>query len=174
MSTFIKKYGPWAIVAGAAEGLGQAYSNSLAAKKINLVMIDNQLPVMEKLAMNLEREYNIKTIQLHLDLSDKGASDQIIKTIKDIDVGLLVYNAAYSLIKPFVNHSSEELDTFIDVNSRTQIQLIYAFSKKLILEKRSGGILLMSSLAGLIGMQLVSPYAATKAFTWNLAESLHY
>jgi short-subunit dehydrogenase len=32
----------------------------------------------------------------------------------------------------------------------------------------------MSSLAGLIGMQLVAPYAATKAFTWNLAEALHY
>lgn len=32
----------------------------------------------------------------------------------------------------------------------------------------------MSSLAGLIGMQLVSPYAATKAFAWNLAEALHH
>jgi len=32
----------------------------------------------------------------------------------------------------------------------------------------------MSSLAGLIGMQLVVPYAATKAFAWNLAEALHH
>lgn len=32
----------------------------------------------------------------------------------------------------------------------------------------------MSSLAGLIGMQLVTPYAATKAFAWNLAEALHH
>jgi hypothetical protein len=32
----------------------------------------------------------------------------------------------------------------------------------------------MSSLAGLIGMQLVSSYAATKAFAWNLAEALHH
>ena len=32
----------------------------------------------------------------------------------------------------------------------------------------------MSSLAGLIGMQLVASYAATKAFAWNLAEALHH
>lgn len=171
---FNKKYGPWAIVAGAAEGLGEAYSTALATRKMNLIMVDYQLSRMEKLADNLEKVYSIKTIQLHLDLSQKGADNQIIKMAKDFDVGLLIYNAAYSLIKPFVEHTSEELDTFISVNAKTQIQLVHAFSKRLIHEKRGGGILLMSSLAGLIGMQLVSPYAATKAFAWNLAEALNH
>ena len=32
----------------------------------------------------------------------------------------------------------------------------------------------MSSLAGLLGMQYIVPYAASKAFSWNLAESLHH
>jgi short-subunit dehydrogenase len=38
----------------------------------------------------------------------------------------------------------------------------------------SSGILLVSSLAGFRGTRLVVPYAATKAFLWNLAEGLHY
>ncbi len=91
-----------------------------------------------------------------------------------MEVGLLIYNAAFSPIKPFINYSSEEIDTFIEVNARTQLQLVHAFVKRLITDKKGGGILLMSSLAGLIGMQLVAPYAATKAFAWNLAEALNH
>jgi len=171
---FKKKYGPWVIVVGAAEGLGEAYSTALAKRQVNLLMVDNQLIAMETLANKLQENFGIQTKQLHLDLSEKGAAEQIIKTSKNLDAGLLVYNAAYSLIKPFTDHSPEELDTFIQVNTHTQIKLVHAFSKHLINQKREGGILLMSSLAGLIGMQLVAPYAATKAFSWNLTEALHY
>ncbi len=42
MSTFKEKYGPWAIVAGAAEGLGKAWSVALAQRKLNLLMIDKE------------------------------------------------------------------------------------------------------------------------------------
>jgi len=171
---FKKKYGPWAIVVGAAEGLGEAYSEALAKRQLNLVMVDNQLNAMENLAKKLQEKYGIQTNHLHLDLSKKGAAEQILKISKEVDAGLLIYNAAYSLIKPFVDHSSGELDTFIEVNTRTQIQLVHAFSKRLIEQNRSGGILMMSSLAGLIGMQLVAPYAATKAFAWNLSEAIHH
>lgn len=174
MPTFKDKYGLWAIVIGSAEGLGEAYSVSLAKRKVNLVMVDNQLETMNMLASRLEGNYGINTIQLHMELANKNTCSDILKATKDLDMGLLIYNAAYSLIKPFVDHTPQELDTFIEVNTRTQIQLVHAFSKRLIERKKSGGILLMSSLAGLIGMQLVSPYAATKAFAWNLAEALHY
>jgi short-subunit dehydrogenase len=170
---FKKKYGPWAIVVGAAEGLGEAYSIALAQRKLNLVMVDVQLSAMKKLALELEIEYGIETKQIHLDLSEKGAANEIMKASKEAESGLLVYNAAFSIIRPFVEHTSSELDTFIEVNTRTQIQLIHAFSERLIDQNRAGGIIMMSSLAGLIGMQLVSAYAATKAFTWNLAEAIH-
>lgn len=171
---FKEKYGPWAIVIGSAEGLGEAYSVALAKRQLNLLMVDNQLSAMQNLAKKLEVDYKIQTKQLHLDLSETGAAEKIVKTSTQLDAGLLVYNAAYSLIKPFVDHTAKELDTFIEVNTRTQIQVVHAFSKRLIDQKCEGGILMMSSLAGLIGMQLVAPYAATKAFSWNLSEALSH
>jgi len=173
-NTFKKKYGTWAVIAGAAEGLGEAYSIELASKNINLIMIDNQPEALSNLSKKIENEYGIKTIQLLIDLSDYKSATTIITEIKKVDCRLLVYNAAYSLIKPFVNHTEEELDSFIDINTRTQLKLVHQFTQHLTSKNESGGILLMSSLAGLIGMQLVSTYAATKAFAWNLAESLHY
>ncbi len=172
--TFSEKFGPWAIVAGAAEGLGEAYSEALAKRNVNLVMVDNQITIMKELSQKLKKTYSIETIQLHLDLSEKGVVEKIMFATKNLDDRLLIYNAAYSLIKPFTEHTAEELDTFITINTRTQIQLVHAFSKRLIKRKKAGGILMMSSLAGLIGMQLVAPYAATKAFAWNLAEALHH
>lgn len=174
MSSFNEKYGPWAIVAGAAEGLGEAYSEALARRGVNIFMVDNQAVPLENLSDRLQKEYEIQTRQLIIDLADDDASEQIMGLTQELDVSLLVYNAAYSLIKPFVDHTEEELETFIKVNSSMQIQLVHAFSKRLIDQNHRGGLLLMSSLAGLIGMQLVAPYAATKAFTWNLAEALHH
>ena len=171
---FSEKYGPWAIIVGAAEGLGEAFSEALAHRKENLVMVDNHLGAMQNLAKQLEKSYHIKTHQINIDLSKKDAYKIIEEKTTDLDTRLLVYNAAYSQIKPFINHSSVELDKFIEVNTRTQIQLVHTFSRRLIEQKKAGGILMMSSLAGLIGMQLVAPYAATKAFVWNLAEALHH
>lgn len=174
ITIFKKNYGNWAIVVGSAEGLGEAYSTALAKRNMNLIMVDNQLNSLTNLAKRLEKDFGIKTIQLHLDLLDAGAVQKMMFEIQQVDCRLLIYNAAYSLIKPFINHTEEELDNFIDINAKTQLKLVHQFSKLLVDKSTSGGILLMSSLAGLIGMQLVSSYAATKAFTWNLAEALHH
>jgi short-subunit dehydrogenase len=174
VNIFRDKYGPWALIVGAAEGLGEAFCLALANKKMNLVMVDNRKAELESLSIRLQDNYGILTQTLHLELNNKSATAIILESIKSRDIGLLIYNAAFSRIKPFIKYSAEELDAFISVNADTQIHLIHAMAKRFISRDRTGGMLLMSSLAGLIGMQLAAPYAATKAFTWNLAEGLNY
>jgi short-subunit dehydrogenase len=56
MPSFKEKYGPWAVVAGGAEGLGEAYSMALAKRKFNLLLIDNQEAALEQLAKKLSGE----------------------------------------------------------------------------------------------------------------------
>jgi len=172
--SFKKKHGTWALIVGSAEGLGEAYCIALAKRNINLIMVDNQQKPLSNLSKQIENELGIKTIQLNLDLSDPDAVKKMMNKIEQVDCRLLIYNAAFSVIKPFINHTEKELNNFIDINTKTQLKLVHQFSNLLIQKKQAGAILLMSSLAGLIGMQLVSTYAATKAFTWNLAEALHY
>ncbi len=86
----------------------------------------------------------------------------------------MIYVAAFSQIKKFEKYKSDDLEHYININVSTPIKLVPAFSNRLIQRNHSGGILLMSSLAGLLGMQCIVPYAALKTFTWNLAESLHH
>jgi short-subunit dehydrogenase len=54
------------------------------------------------------------------------------------------------------------------------LKLVHNFADHLKSAKNSGGILLMSSLAGLWGTRLVASYSGTKAFNLALAEALHH
>ena len=168
------KYGDWALVAGAAKGLGEAFCVTLANQGIHIIMVDNQQEALFELSKTLKERYSIETIPLLIDLSKPDATDQIIENTKHLDCRLLIYNAAYSRIKKFTEHSTKDLEQYLSVNIGTQLKLAHAFSNRLIDKKQSGGILLMSSLAGLLGMQLIAPYAASKAFAWNLAEALSH
>ena len=174
MPSFKQKYGPWAVIAGSAEGLGESWSEALARRGMNLLMVDHQQEKLMELSARLKAEYNIGTIPLCLDLNDQDASEMIMQEAGAVDCRLLIYNAAYSIIRPFVEVTPEELDSFIQINTRTQIRLVHAFANHLRGRGQGGGIIMMSSLAGLLGMRLVAPYAATKAFAWNLAEAIHH
>lgn len=173
MNDFFNRYGQWALVAGAAEGLGEAYSRALAARRMNIVMVDRQEEKMSSLGQELERSYGIGTVRLPLDLARKDAPRIMMDAIADLDCRLLVYNAAYSIVQPFLKNSMEDLDNYVDVNARTLIQTALPFAEK-CRAAGGGGILVMSSLAGLWGTQLLGPYGATKAFGYILAESLHH
>lgn len=169
-----EKYGPWAVIAGAAEGLGEAWSKALAGKGMNLIMVDHQEDKLTSLAKALKEEYKINTVPLLTDLSDPNAPNQIMDKVSEHACRLLIYNAAFSKVKPFLQHTIDEIEMFTEINIRTQLKLVYGFSNMLKVAGTGGGIILMSSLAGLLGMQLVAPYAATKAFAWNLSEALHH
>jgi short-subunit dehydrogenase len=174
MTEFREKYGNWALIAGAAIGLGESFCVALAKRGINLFMIDNREDQVKSLADKLAKEYGIETIPFCIDLFQDKAVSQIMEKTANIEIRLMIYVAAFSQIKKFENYSPDDLEHYININVATPVKLVHAFSNRLIEKKQSGGILLMSSLAGLLGMQYIVPYAASKAFTWNLAESLHH
>lgn len=172
--SFVKKYGPWAVVLGAAEGIGAAYSEALAKRGMNIILVDKEEESQTNLASILETRYGIKTTCLCLNLKEKDAVEQIMVEVLKQDCRLLIYNGAYSKVASFLSLSKDDLEQFIAINTRSQLLLVHDFAQYLYKKQKGGGIVLMSSLAGLIGVQLVAPYAATKAFTWNLAEALHH
>jgi short-subunit dehydrogenase len=173
MDGFKKQYGDWGLVAGAAEGLGAAFCRVLAGWGLNIIMVDVDSVKMNKTAGELESSFGIVTKRITADLSKVENIEAIISESKEFGCRLMIYNAAYGPVKEFLENTTKELDYYVDLNSRTPLHLIYRFLKSLPKGKR-GGILVMSSLAGLWGTQLVVPYGATKAFDYNLAEGLHY
>ncbi len=173
MKSLAERYGNWALVAGAAAGIGEGFTTMLAASGFSVILADRNAETMHTLALKIEQVYRVETRELHLDLSEPDASARCLQAAAENGCRLMVYVAAFSHVSRFTNLESADLDKFLSVNNRTLLHMVYGFSKRLAATGEPGAILLVSSLAGLLGPQYVATYAATKAFTIRLAESLH-
>ena len=84
---------------------------------------------------------------------------------------MLVYNAALSLVGPFLEQPLSAHLLELDTNVRMPLSLTYEFGRRMA-ERGCGGIILMSSLAAFHGGPFIANYAATKAYNLVLAEGL--
>ena len=168
---FQQRYGRWAIIAGASEGLGAGYAKELASRGLNLVLIARRAELLQNLGIQLSEKYSIKTKLIVLDLSEHDAAEQIVHQTMDLDIGLLIYNAAFSAVGPFLERSMDDHLRELHTNIHAPFKLAYLLGQRLLGRGR-GGIVLMSSLSAFQGSAYISTYAATKAFNIVLAESL--
>jgi short-subunit dehydrogenase len=90
---------------------------------------------------------------------------------EDVEVGVGVYNAAYSFVAPLLSRPPQDALRVVDVNVRGPLLFVHQLAPPMVARGR-GAIVLMSSLAGNQGSPGLSAYAASKAFTTTLAESL--
>ena len=170
MTDYRFKYGPWALVAGASEGLGAAFAEALAKRGMNLVLIARRQDKLEELSKKLIDVYSID-VKIHvLDLSDIDSVLDVMSQ-QGVSIGLLVYNAAYAPIGNFKDIPYDQLAKIVDVNIKAPL-LLAKFASKHMIDNRRGGIVLMSSLAGSQGSPKIATYAASKAFNAILAEGL--
>ncbi|MFZ5444754.1 MAG: SDR family NAD(P)-dependent oxidoreductase [Myxococcota bacterium] len=164
---FSERHGPWAVVAGASEGMGAEFARQLSARGLKVVLVARREPVLRELAASFPNE----TRCLALDLASPDAAQRIADFTRELDVGLVVYNAALSPIGPFVEQTVEENLRAIDVNVKTPTALTHHFVPRLLARGR-GTVVLLSSLTAFQGSPFVSTYGATKSYNLALAEGL--
>ena len=168
-----EKYGILALVAGASEGIGAAFSRYLAESGMDLILIARKEEPLEELAASLSAQYNINVTTLCCDLSEADSVKYLTTALHNKDINILVYNAALSFIGPFENDTEEHINRIAVANMITPMKLVRIFGEKM-LKNGKGSIILMSSLAGFQGSGFLASYSATKAFTTVFAESIWY
>lgn len=171
MPGFQQRYGPWALVAGASEGIGRAWCTRIAQRGLNVVLIARRVEPLESEADDLRKRFGVQTRTLALDLGSAELGETLKKATDDLDVGFVVYNAAHSEIVEYLDQSPASKLRTLDVNCRGVVLLTSHFAERLRSRGR-GGMVLMSSMAGWQGAAMVGVYAASKAFVTVLAESL--
>jgi short-subunit dehydrogenase len=97
--------------------------------------------------------------------------EPVLSATEGLEIGLVVCNAAYSPIGPFVDSDPAETRRALDLNCAVPLSLAHAYLPAMA-DRRRGGFVIMSSLAGQQGSPLLTAYAATKAFGAVLAEGL--
>jgi hypothetical protein len=171
VSGFRERYGPWALVAGASAGLGEAFARLLAARGLHLVLLARREDALARLADGLRAAHGVEVRTAAMDLARADLAAAVARAAAGLELGLLVYNAAHSAIGPFVERPVEEHLRVIDVNCRGPLVLAHALGGAMAARGR-GGIVLMTSLAASQGNPLLASYAASKAFDLVLAEGL--
>jgi short-subunit dehydrogenase len=169
----IEKYGQTALVAGASEGIGAAFSTYLASAGMNLVLLARRKEPLDQLTSTLTNKHHVSISTLCCDLSEPHAAQFIKDEIHDREINMLVYNAALSHIGPFENDTLEHSIQIAYANMITPMILIRMFGNDM-LQRKKGSIILMASLAGFQGSGFLAAYAASKAFNRVLGESLWY
>lgn len=164
-------YGPWAFIAGASSGLGAEFATQLAAAGLNLLLVARRAEPLEALAASLQKAHGVEVRTASIDLAAPDLQERARAAAEGLEIGLLVYNAAYSCIGPFLGQSLEDKLRILDVNCRGPVVLAHELGSLMAARKR-GGIILMSSLTALQGSPMISTYGATKAFNRTLAEGL--
>jgi len=170
-SEFRKRYGAWAVVAGASEGLGAAFVEALASRGMNLLLIARRADALESLAGRIRHEREVEVRTLPIDVASPSFGATLTSISADLEIGLLVFNAAYAPVGGFFDLPEEDLLQAVDVNVRGPIVFLRCLAPAM-LERRRGGIVLMSSLSGMQGSPRIATYAATKAFNTVLGEGL--
>ncbi|HVP29752.1 MAG TPA: SDR family NAD(P)-dependent oxidoreductase [Myxococcota bacterium] len=165
------RYGPWAVVAGAAEGLGAAWAEALADRGFALVLLDRKAAALDALASSLRARSAAELLALEVDLGRPDVHEVLQRTIGAREIGLLVYNAAVSPIGAFLEAPLERALETLDVNCRGLLALVHRLAPPMVARGR-GGLVLTSSLSADAGAPRIATYAATKAFTLVFGESL--
>jgi short-subunit dehydrogenase len=169
---FKEKYGPWAVIAGASDGTGRAFTHRVATTGINCVIIARREKVLEELAQEIRSSYGVDCVPAAIDLSTSDAFEKTLEAAGSREVGLLISNAGSDPNgSHFLNKDIHPWMDLVNRNVVTNMRLVHHFGS-LMRQRRRGGLLLVGSAAGYGGSRFMAVYSATKAFVWCLAESL--
>lgn len=141
------------LLTGATGGLGQAIARALHARGASLTVTGRRMDVLEPLAASVGGR------AVESDLADRDAVDALVASAGRVDV--LVANAGLPGSGGLHSFSVEEIDRALTVNLRAPMLLAHALSPAMV-QRGSGHLLFMSSLAGKAGAPGSSVYAATK------------
>jgi len=152
-----------ALVTGGARGIGQAIAMAFAREGADIVVADVNLEVAQKTASEIEA-LGRKALALEMDVTDYAKVEDGVNKILDKfgKVDILVNNAGITKDNLILRMSQGEWDAVINVNLKGTFNCIKAVSRPMI-KQRSGKIVSIASIIGLMGNAGQANYAASKA-----------
>jgi len=169
---FRQRFGPWALVAGASDGIGESFARQLAGRGLNIALLARREALLEEVAADIRAQHGVETRVIVADLTADDLDERVVRGTEGLEVGLLVYNAgATHGARRFHDQPVEHALGLVNLNCRGPVLLSHRLGGAMR-ERGRGGILLLTSMAALAGSSYTASYNATKSFDLILAESL--
>ena len=149
--------GKKALVTGAGRGIGREIVRLLVRCGAHVVAVSKTAANLESLKQELPSSVEIVCV----DLADWNATQKAVQPYAD-SIDLLVNNAAFAECQPFGSVTEDSFDKQYAINVKAVINVTQIVSQGMK-QRKSGSIVNVSSVAGLIGLRNHLVYGGTKA-----------
>ena len=164
--------GKTALITGASAGIGWASALALAGEGANLVLTARRQERLTELEAAVQKAGG-KAICFAGDAKEENtarqAIDLAVRTFGSLDI--LINNVGIGNYKNIIDTSAEEYDEMMDSNVRSTF-LFTRYAVPVMIQQRSGTILMISSMAGVYGFGGEAVYCATKFAQVGFAQAL--
>ena len=160
-------HGRVALITGGGSGIGAGIARVLSAAGARVAVADLNEDAAAAVAADLPG------LGVHLDVTDRANTDAAVSRVEAElgQVDVLVNNAGISIVAPFLDITDPDWDRLLNVNQRG-VLIVTQRVLPSMLERRSGRIINISSMAGKEGLPNLACYCATKFGVIGLTQSL--
>lgn len=164
---------PFAIITGASRGIGAAYARSLAHRRFDLLLVSRDKGRLQALTTTLQTtsDVHVETAILDLAQPDAGHKLFLLGRQQRENVDLLINNAGFGMYGPFVDMPIPRIHEMLRLHVDTVVDSTRLFLPSMI-ERKTGAIINVASIAGFLPIPYIAEYAATKAFIISFSEAL--
>lgn len=157
-----------ALVTGASSGIGEQFARQLSERGHDLVLVARRRDRLEQLAGELPTSAHV----LACDLATEAAELRSRVGALGVEVGLLVNNAGFGTSGRFLEQDAAREAEEVRVNCEAVVTLTHSFLPQMV-DRGSGGVIVVASTAGMQPIPYQAVYAATKAFAVSFTDALH-
>ena len=160
----------YALITGAASGMGRIYAHRLHEMGYGIVAVDIRREELEKLTDELAGSES-RVLPICIDLSKVDAAARIAALTKDLDVGILINNAGMIKVAPTAAVPSDRLAAMMGLHCTTPLLLCHEFVPRMQ-AAGSGYVLNISSICAWMDWPVIGMYGNTKRFVKGYSRSL--
>jgi len=162
------------LITGASSGIGFELAKLFAKENYRLILVSANKERLEVAGQKLNDDYEVHVKIIPQDLAKPNAIENILKELNEdhIKVDVLVNNAGIGTFGSFVETNKDLELTTIRVNVEALTHLTKVILPGMI-ERKSGKILNVASIAAFFPGPLMSVYYATKAYVLSFSEALN-
>ncbi|HEY5735767.1 MAG TPA: SDR family NAD(P)-dependent oxidoreductase [Nitrosopumilus sp.] len=162
------------LITGASSGIGRESAIEFAKLGANIVLISRTKEKLEQVADELKK-FNVTTLTCQCDVSDKDQVKQMSKTVleKFDSIDILVNNAGFAIYGSVSELSIDEIESQMETNYFGMVYLTKNFLPSM-LEKKSGHIVNVASVAASFGLPGIASYCASKFAMLGFSEGLKH
>jgi|ERR1719322_273136 len=172
----LNKYGKWAVITGATDGIGLSFANNLAKQGQNIVLVSRNPEKLATVAKEIESKYQVETKCITADFSHQDIYDNIKKSLYGLDISILINNVGVSYEHPEffleLDDRANVISKMISINVLSAVKMTEIILPEFV-EKGKGVILNISSASACVPTPLLTLYSATKKFVICFSKSLN-